>query len=127
MGRAARRHGELDARRIAELFSDAPTILEAFAVVAGRAAISCVAGDLLSQLGEGFALHARGVGISHHGLGLVRWLGEDSGRVLLCGTHVAAFVDGRIERLWILLGDAGPAADLAGPGDPSVADQWGSA
>lgn len=114
------------AEAIAALFSDAPTMLEPYAVVAGRAAISCVAGDLLSQFGEGFALHPRGKGIGHHGLGMLRWQGEDSGRVLLRGTHVAAFVDGRIERLWILLEEAGPAADLPGPGDPSVADQLGS-
>ncbi|TDH63133.1 nuclear transport factor 2 family protein [Dankookia rubra] len=97
------------ARRAAameDLYVADPVMYEPTAVVTGRAAIAEVAGRLLEQFGPGFAFHADGVAVGHHGLGTLRWHAGPGEEVAVTGTDAAQVVDGRISRLWVLLDPA---------------------
>lgn len=97
------------AAAIDELYVEEPVMYEPTGIVAGRAAISDVAGRLLEQFGPSFAFTAEGQGVGHHGLGCLRWrAGLEGGPSAVTGTDAAEIVDGRIARLWVLLN---PAAD----------------
>ncbi|WP_029354748.1 nuclear transport factor 2 family protein [Bosea sp. 117] len=104
---------ERDAARrdaaIAELFVADPLMYEPDNVVEGRAAISAVAGHLLEQFGPRFRFTPVGTAVGHHGLAVLRWeAGPEGGPVTVTGWDAAHILDGRIARLWVLLGP--PAA-----------------
>ena len=99
---------ERDAARrataLAELYVAEPVMYEPTGIVAGRAAISEVAGGLLEQFGPTFFFSVEGVAVGHHGLGRLCWrAGPEGGSTAVTGTDVAEIVDGRISRLWVLL------------------------
>ena len=97
------------ARALEELFVADPVMFEPTAVVAGRAAISEVAGRLLEQFGPTFRFVPDGIAVGYHGLGVLRWrAGPADGDVLVTGADAAEVVGGRIARLWVLL-DGKPA------------------
>lgn len=92
------------AQAIADLFVAEPVMYEPDGVVQGREAISAVAGKLLDQFGPDFAFVPEKAAIGHHGIGSLRWhAGPVGGPVIVSGIDTAAIVDGRIERLWVLL------------------------
>ena len=87
-----------------ELFSSEPIMYEPAGIVTGQAAISEVAGALLTQFGPDFSFVADGVAMGHHGLGYLKWrAGPANGPVIVSGVDVAEVSDGRIVRLWVLL------------------------
>jgi len=87
-----------------DLYVAEPVMYEPTGVVLGRAAISEVAGRLLSQFGPTFSFVAEGEAVGHHGFGCLRWhAGPDGGPTTVTGTDAAEIVDGRIARLWVLL------------------------
>jgi hypothetical protein len=89
---------------VQELFADTPTMYEPTGIVAGRAAISEVAGALLDQFGADFAFVAEGTAVGHHGLGYLRWhAGPGDGPVIVSGVDVTEISGGKIVRLWVLL------------------------
>ena len=89
---------------VQELFADTPTMYEPTGIVAGRAAISEVAGALLDQFGADFAFVPEGPAVGHHGLGYLRWhAGPSAGSTVVSGVDVAEISEGKIARLWVLL------------------------
>ena len=89
---------------VQELFADTPTMYEPTGIVAGRAAISEVAGALLDQFGPDFAFVPEGPAVGHHGLGYLRWhAGPSAGSTVVSGVDVAEISEGKIARLWVLL------------------------
>lgn len=98
------RDGAKRAAALAELFVDDPVMYEPTAIVAGRAAISAVAGKLLDRFGPIFAYVPEGVAVGHHGIGVLRWrAGPEGGETLVTGADAAEIVGGKIARLWVLL------------------------
>lgn len=92
------------AQAIADLFVADPVMYEPDGIVQGREAISAVAGKLLDQFGPDFAFVPERAAIGHHGMASLRWhAGPVGGPVIVSGIDTAAVVDGRIERLWVLL------------------------
>ena len=92
------------AAALAELFVDEPVMFEPDAVVASRAAISQVAGNLLERFGPTFRFVPAAPAVGHHGLAALRWTaGPEDGPVAVTGTDAARFDGGRISRLWVLL------------------------
>jgi hypothetical protein len=89
---------------LAELFVEQPTMYEPDGIVQGRGAISAVAGKLLDQFGPDFAFVPEKTAVGHHGMGSLRWhAGPAQGPPIVTGIDTAAIVEGRIERLWVLL------------------------
>lgn len=89
---------------IADLFVELPIMYEPDGIVQGRKAISAVAGKLLDQFGPDFAFVPEKAAVGHHGMGSLRWhAGPVEGPPIVTGIDTAAIVDGRIERLWVLL------------------------
>ncbi|TXM70972.1 nuclear transport factor 2 family protein [Methylobacterium sp. WL120] len=98
------RNGSMRARALDELYGADPVMYEPANVVRGRAAISEVAGKLLEQFGPDFRFVPDGAAVGHHGFGVLRWrAGPSGGPVVVTGSDVADVVDGRIERLWVML------------------------
>ena len=92
------------AAAVAELFVAEPIMYEPDNVVAGRAAISDVAGKLLEQFGPTFNFMASAPAVGHPGMGSLRWqAGPKDGPVAVTGTDVAEVENGKISRLWVLL------------------------
>ena len=92
------------AAALQDLFVAEPVMFEPDKVVAGRDAISAIAGGLLEQFGPEFAFTAEGVAVGHHGIGALRWqAGPKGGPIAVTGTDVADIKEGRIARLWVLL------------------------
>lgn len=107
----ARIFNERDADRRAAALDDLyvvePVLYEPDRVVAGRAAISAVAGALLERFGADFRFEPVGPATGHHGLAVLRWqAGPQGGPVTITGSDVAELVEGRIARLWVLLDPA---------------------
>ena len=103
---------ERDAARrdaaIAELFVADPVMFEPDAVVQGRGHISDTAGRLLAQFGPDFSFVPDGPAVGHHGFAVLRWhAGPKGGPVAVTGSDAAEIVDGRIQRLWVLLNPPG--------------------
>lgn len=99
------RDPRLRAEAVARLYTDNPLMFEPAAIVEGRAAISDVAGGLLSRFGSDFAFVPDGVALGHHGMATLRWhAGTPQQPVMVEGFDTAEIVDGRIARLWVLLG-----------------------
>lgn len=89
---------------MAELFVEQPTMYEPDGIVTGRGEISAVAGRLLEQFGADFAFVPDKSAIGHHGMTSLRWhAGPVGGPPVVTGIDTAAIVNGRIERLWVLL------------------------
>lgn len=89
---------------VAELFSENPVMFEPDGIVQGRAAIAEVAGKLLEQFGPTFAFTPVADAVGHHDLATLRWqAGPAGGPIAVTGTDAALFLQGRIEKLWVLL------------------------
>lgn len=89
---------------MADLFVEQPTMYEPDGIVQGRDAISAVAGKLLDQFGPDFAFVPEKTAIGHHGMASLPWhAGPVNGPAIVTGIDTATIVDGRIERLWVLL------------------------
>ncbi|MGY8704254.1 nuclear transport factor 2 family protein [Bradyrhizobium sp. 18BD] len=89
---------------IAELFVEEPVMYEPTNIVRGRAEISRVAGNLLTQFGPAFRFVPEGVAVGHHGLAHLAWhAGPEHGPIAVTGADVAEIEDGKIARLWVLL------------------------
>ncbi len=90
---------------IAELYVEEPVMYEPDNILHGREAISAVAGALLERFGPGFRFTPEGPATGHHGMGVLSWhAGPEGGPITVTGKDVAEIVDGRIARLWVLLG-----------------------
>ena len=88
-----------------ELFVDEPVLYEPTNIVLGGAAISEVAGKLLEQFGPDFGFIPVGVAVGHHGFACLRWhAGPKGGAITVTGMDAAEIVDGKIARLWVLIG-----------------------
>jgi hypothetical protein len=99
------------AAALEELYVAEPVMFEPGKTIVGRVAISEVAGTLLEQFGSAFRFVPHGPAVGHHGMGVLRWRGGPDGNTAVTGSDVAQVVDGRIERLWVLLNPAqGPQA-----------------
>lgn len=89
---------------IADIFINEPVMYEPDAVVAGREAISAVAGRLLARFGPDFAFVPQGKAVGHHGIASLRWqAGPRNGAAIVSGIDTAEVQDGRVVRLWVLL------------------------
>lgn len=97
-----------DAKRaaaIARLYTPAPVMYEPARPVHGQDEINRVASELLKQFGPTFRFKAEGVGVGHHGMATLRWsAGEPDRPPVVQGFDTAEIVDGRIARLWVLIG-----------------------
>lgn len=92
------------AQAMAELFVEQPIMYEPDGIVQGREAISAVAGKLLDKFGPDFSFVPEKAAIGHHRMGSLRWhAGPVEGPPIVTGIDTAVVVDGRIERLWVLL------------------------
>ncbi|MFT3772253.1 MAG: nuclear transport factor 2 family protein [Minicystis sp.] len=99
------RDDERRAAAIQELYVDEPVMYEPEGVVEGRAAIAATAGKLLATFGPTFRFVPDGRGIGHHGMATLRWhAGPEGGPITVTGFDTAEIVEGRIARLWVLLG-----------------------
>ena len=93
------------ATAIAALFTESPVMYEPGRPVHGRDQISGVASDLLKQFGPAFRFKPEGVAVGHHGMATLRWsAGEPGMPPVVQGFDTAEVVDGRIARLWVLIG-----------------------
>lgn len=89
---------------IADLYVVDPVMYEPDAIVAGRQAISDVAGKLLDNFGPDFAFVPEGKGLGHHGMATLRWhAGTPGNPATVIGADTAEIIEGRIARLWVLL------------------------
>ncbi|WP_225204457.1 nuclear transport factor 2 family protein [Novosphingobium huizhouense] len=99
------RNARLRAEAVARLYIDNPLMFEPGTIVEGRAAIANVAGQLLDRFGPDFAFVPDGAALGHHGMATLRWhAGTPENPAMVHGFDTAEIVDGRIARLWVLLG-----------------------
>ena len=93
---------------IRELYAHEAVLYEPDAIATGHAGIDQAVNALLSRLPPGFAFTATGPAVGHHGVGRLFWrAGPPDGPVMVTGTDVAHFEDGRIQTLHVFLDPAG--------------------
>lgn len=100
--------GERDPQRrddaIRELYSEDAVLNEPHARSVGHAEICDAVRHLLKSLPPDFVLHTVGPAVGHHGAGRLQWRsGPPTGPVVVTGTDVALFKNGRIQELYVFL------------------------
>ena len=86
------------------LYTSDATLFDPETAVQGWDAISNAVTTLLARLPPGFAFHATGPAVGHHGAGRLCWrAGAPGSPSVLTGIDVAHVQDGRIKSLYVFI------------------------
>jgi hypothetical protein len=89
---------------IADIYAPGAVLYEPDHVAVGQAKIADAVETLRGSLPPGFAFAAQGPAVGHHGVGRLRWRGgPPGGPVVVTGTDVARFENGRIKTIHVFI------------------------